>query len=103
MVAKAWALFNGVGTVTILAQQNIASIIRVSVGTYTITFTTPMSSSNYAGLLSSTDDASGATQILSVFSGLPKTAESFSINLFTTGGGYFSLDAAGLSVLVFSN
>lgn len=44
---RAWASFNGT-TGTINASGNIDSIVRNSTGNYTITFTTAMTSSNYA-------------------------------------------------------
>ena len=44
---RAWASFNGT-TAAINASGNIASIVRNSTGNYTITFTTAMTSSNYA-------------------------------------------------------
>lgn len=45
---RSWVNFSGVSTVTIHASQNIASITRISTGTYQITFTHPMPHANYS-------------------------------------------------------
>lgn len=49
-VAKAWAVWNGTATGTIVAgaSYNIGSIARLGTGTYTLSFTTAMASDNYA-------------------------------------------------------
>jgi hypothetical protein len=46
--AKAWANFNGVGTVSILADGNVSSITDRGVGLYTANLTTSTSTSNQA-------------------------------------------------------
>ena len=45
---RAWVLFNGTGTVVIIASGNVSSITDRGVGLYTINFTTPMPDTNYA-------------------------------------------------------
>lgn len=44
---RAWANFNGVGGVSPRAGENISSIVRNSVGDYTINFATAMPDANY--------------------------------------------------------
>ncbi len=44
--ADAWAMCNGVGTFN--SSYNFASIVRTSLGTYSLTFTTPMPTADYA-------------------------------------------------------
>lgn len=44
---RAWCCFNGV-TGAILASGNISGLVKNSTGNYTLTFTTPLSDSNYA-------------------------------------------------------
>lgn len=46
-ISKAWVNFNG-NNGTILASQNVASVVRTAAGRYTITFTTAMADANYA-------------------------------------------------------
>lgn len=43
--SKAWALIESNGTIT--SQYNIATVVRNSVGDYTVTFTNPMPTANY--------------------------------------------------------
>lgn len=43
---KAWVRFRGT-TASIISSYNVASVVRNSVGTYTITFTTPFSNTSY--------------------------------------------------------
>jgi hypothetical protein len=48
---KAWVRFSVSATIpTIVAQYNVASVTRNSIGDYTITFTTGMSSVNYSAI-----------------------------------------------------
>jgi hypothetical protein len=49
---KAWVRFNG-STATIAASFNVASVSHPSTGRYTITWTTPFASANYAVLCTS--------------------------------------------------
>lgn len=47
--ARAWVTFDGtVSPPTILAQGNVASVVRSSTGRYTITFASAMPNANYA-------------------------------------------------------
>jgi hypothetical protein len=48
--AKAWCVFNGTGTPSILASYNVTSITDNGAGDYTINFTTNFSSANYAAV-----------------------------------------------------
>ena len=45
---RAWANFNGLGTVAIRASGGFSSITDVSTGTYELNFTTPMPDTDYA-------------------------------------------------------
>lgn len=44
---KAWGVFDSSGTLTSLATQNISSVTDSGVGSFTITFTTGFTNSNY--------------------------------------------------------
>jgi hypothetical protein len=46
-VAKAWVVFDGSGTVTVLASHNVSSVTDNGVGDYTVNFTTAFSSAFY--------------------------------------------------------
>ena len=46
-VSKAWANFNGTGTVALNDSHNMASITDINVGNYRAVFTSAMSSTNY--------------------------------------------------------
>ena len=46
-VAKAWVVFRGTSSTEILRSYNIDAVTDRSTGTYTITFSTPMSSTDY--------------------------------------------------------
>ncbi len=51
MIAKAWGVF--VGSTGVLQKQFNSSVARTAAGVYTVTFGTPMTSSHYVVLMSS--------------------------------------------------
>lgn len=55
-VAKAWVNSNGTGTVAIRKAYNVSSITDNGTGDYTLNFTTPLSSANYAVSMAYTPD-----------------------------------------------
>lgn len=46
--AKAWATFNGDGTIALKSAFNVSSITDNGAGSYNVNFTTPMPDANYA-------------------------------------------------------
>jgi hypothetical protein len=58
--ARAWVNFNGTGTVAIRGSGNVSSITDNGTGDYTVNFTTAMSDTNYAALITSTNRSSGS-------------------------------------------
>jgi hypothetical protein len=56
---RAWANFNGTGTVAIRASVNVTSITDNGTGDYTVNFTTAMSDANYAMLVTGVPSNSG--------------------------------------------
>jgi hypothetical protein len=58
--AKAWVNFNGTGTVAIRASFNVSSITDNGVGSYTINFTTALSSASYSLVAATGNDNSNA-------------------------------------------
>ena len=59
---RAWVNFNGTGTVAIRASGNVSSITDNGVGDYTVNFTTAMSDTDYATVVSG-DAYNGYTSI----------------------------------------
>ena len=65
-LCKAWVNFGYVGSsITIRSSYNVSNVVRNSVGNYTITFTTPLSDSNYAISTSANVQANLISQISS--------------------------------------
>lgn len=50
--AKAWARFNGTGSISITASYNVTSLTDNGTGDYTVNFTTSFSSANFAAVAS---------------------------------------------------
>ena len=57
---RAWANFNGTGTVAIRASGNVSSITDTGVGDYSVNFTTAMPDVNYCAVASSARDTSAS-------------------------------------------
>lgn len=96
---RAWANFDGTlsGTITPRAAGNIASIVKNSTGSYTITFTTAMPDANYAIVGTCGENSAETVYLNSIFiaAGGPsaspvKTTTSFNIQtVFADGGSGF--------------
>lgn len=91
--ARAWVNFNGINDTTdvvstantnrfIRASGNVASVLRNSVGNYTITFTTAMPDANYVVIASSTTDLATSADTVTV--GVVASNEASAPNLKTT-------------------
>ena len=79
-------------TVTLEKQLNIASVVRIAVGTYTITFTKPMPNTNYLILLGV--EGNGGQDFIKISPKESKTVNGFSITLFAVTG---PVDSANFS------
>lgn len=77
--AKAWLFFQTPGT--IITSYNIASVVKNSPGSYTVTFSTPFASSNYA---SSVTNYGGGGGIIGTV--LSQVASDMVINILSTSG-----------------
>lgn len=97
--AKAWVVFNGVGTVTVLNSYNISSITDNAVGRYTLNFTKPMKNFNYAysGAGRWNNDYSAVLVGQNVNQAKLLTALPIHIANSTTGG---AVDMADVTVIV---
>jgi hypothetical protein len=47
-IAKAWVVFTGQGSATVLNSFNVSSVTRTGTGAFTIAFTTAMPTANYS-------------------------------------------------------
>lgn len=90
---RAWVLFQGQGGAAIVAQGNVASVVRASAGTYDVTLTTPMPDTNYAVLATPRDGGYMAGVQIS-----GKTASTFRV-VSTTDAGVIA-DASTMNVAV---
>ncbi|MBP9675048.1 MAG: tail fiber protein, partial [Bacteriovoracaceae bacterium] len=79
--AKAWVLFNG-SEPTILDSYGISSVIKDSVGHYTINFSKPFNSKNYCSILN-VGDESGCSKMASGPCDKKQTENSFSLQTFS--------------------
>lgn len=52
VTAKAWISFVGTGTISVRDSYNVASILDLGVGNYSVTFTSAMADGNYPAVLS---------------------------------------------------
>ena len=93
--AKAWVLFNGKNTVAIRDSFNVTSLTDNGTGDYTITFTTAMSSANYA-VAGAIGDEGNATAV-------PENFATSSIGYQTKYTGTLFADYAYVSVIVFGD
>lgn len=59
---RAFVMFTGIGSASVLASYNIASVTRTGTGIYTVVFTTPMPSANYVVQVNGEIAVSGGTQ-----------------------------------------
>lgn len=74
-LCKAWVNFNGTGTVAIRAAFNVSSIQDNGTGDYTVNFTQAMPDANYAGVVTTGDNA-GTSLIAATnnFNAVPTTS-----------------------------
>jgi hypothetical protein len=82
--SKAWVVFRGTGTVTVLASYNVSSITDNGVGDYTINFTTSFSTAFYVANLtaqSTTAPESGTYLICQGKKNTTPTASAFNMTV----------------------
>lgn len=94
-VASAWCTFNGVGSVSITNDFNIASITDNGIGDYTLNFSTAMTDANYAVSIT-TNSVAGVNQIVSA------TTTALRIKtLQFDGDNFFATDLSKICVTIF--
>jgi hypothetical protein len=98
---RAWANFNGTGTVAIRASGNVSSITDNGVGDYTINFTTAMPDANLSVIgIAQRDSSNNGANFTTPFStGLNSTTTS--ARVITTDNLLGALDCPVISVAIF--
>ncbi len=99
--AKAWVIFNGVGTVSITQAFNVSSITDNAVGDYTVNFATALASANYAATSSAgygNNAASGEANTYIPYNATPTTT---SVRMAVTSDAGGLRDAVYVSVAIF--
>ena len=95
---KAWVLFNGVGTVSILGSSNISSITDRGVGLYTINLSTPMPNTNYAVSGYASRGGVGASVVVMGDTSVTRTTSAIPIQV--RGFNNAAFDAGEISLVV---
>ena len=96
---RAWANFNGTGTVAIRASGNVSSITDNGTGDYTVNFTTALADANYSVVGSCGDGSTGSYVFRSnAFSSAPATS---SARISTGNSAFSGADPAYVSVAIF--
>lgn len=67
ILCRAWVNFNGVGTVAIRQAFNVSSITDNGTGDYTVNFTNPMPTANYAAAFSVNDNTNNAVNVATLY------------------------------------
>lgn len=105
--AYAWCLFNGTttGTNAPITGNNVTSITRNAVGTYTVNFTTPFSTANYGWV--GMCEASGGITLRSVLKtpGGTWTTSSFQFNVQAVSdvGSAANVDSTYVTIIFFGS
>jgi len=84
---RAWANFNGTGTVAIRASGNVSSITDNGTGDYTVTFATAMPDANYVIVTTDEHDPGSYYRYTGIDHDSPPSNISFTINSLTSGLG----------------
>lgn len=101
-LVKAWVNFNGTGTVAIRASYNVSSITDNGTGDYTINFTTPFSTANYAPVgMASDPSTNGSGYAVAIKGDTPPTASALRITTGVSNGAF--IDVPYVSVAVFGD
>ena len=99
-IAKAWVNFTGsTGGATINQSFNVSSVTRNSRGNYTINFTTALSSTGYAGLISCSCTSDNNPPLLGEYYAGTRTTSAYQV-YFLTYNAVNSIDPAYASVAI---
>jgi hypothetical protein len=99
--AKAWVNFNGAAA-TVSAAYNVSSVTRSSTGTYVINFTNALSDANYAAVLGSRGNSTGANGVSNPMENMDSpTRSTTQLGLYNLQQSFNPFDAAVYSVAIF--
>ena len=96
--AKAWVLWDGSGTVSILRAYNCSSITDRGVGTYTVNFTTAFPTVNYSVLITGSSNASRHGFAAGNETTVLRTVSSVPAEFVSHDGGYQDIPYASAAV-----
>lgn len=85
-LARAWAVFNGMGSATLDDGYNVTSVTRNGVGDYSLAFATPFATGYYACTGTAQRGASGDGLFVAVKQGAPPTPGSINVTTLTGAG-----------------
>ena len=102
-VAKAWANFNGTGTVAIRESYNISSLVDRGTGLYSLNLSTALSSAECAGAGSAVDQDAGTntTQRNRMVNIIPESTSLVYANSFDTAGNADDMEI--VTAIIFGN
>jgi hypothetical protein len=95
--AKAWANFNGTGTVAIRASYNVSSITDNGTGDYTVNFTNAFADVNYSTVLTG-GNSGGIVATMADGSTAPTTS---AVRIRTANSSFVLTDQAITNVAIF--
>jgi len=95
--ARAWALFNGTGTVSLTESGNVSSITDQGTGLYDVNFTTAMPDANFAAVASS-EDPNFATNNVVLFT-YDRTTSKVRIKSTASNGTEYDMDEISVIVM----
>lgn len=93
--ARAWANFNGTGTIALRASGNVSSLTDGGNGTYTVNLTTALADTNYA-VIATVGTGSGNLAVQAQ----PSTTSAVSVRTYAVGTGT-DTDAAQVQVVIY--
>lgn len=101
-VAKAWVVFNGTGTLSVIDSFNVTSVTDNGTGDYTVNFTTAFANANYA-MAAFVDIAAGTSNNgATAQQGSSKTTSAFDLETRTVSAGAL-IDCAVISIVFYGD
>jgi hypothetical protein len=100
--AKAWANWNGSGTVAIRGSGNLSSITDTGTGTYTVNFTTAFSDTNYAVTGWAGSEGSTSNSVFSVRGGNTSMMQTGAVKIRTVANDASSSNTSDLAEICIS-
>lgn len=99
--SKGWVLFNGTGTLSVLASHNVSSVADNGTGDYTVNWNTDFSSASYCAVCSTANNGAGEFTCIFKTPGTYYLAGSVTVNTYTTAPAL--VDSARVTVAAFGD